>query len=383
MTRRIAVVSVARSDYGLYRPLLRALAAEPALEPALIVAAAHLTRRFGDTLAEIAADGFEVRARVDCTLAADDPASIARAMGLATFGFASAYETLRPDLLVVLGDRTEMHAAVTAAVPMLIPVAHIAGGAVTRGAIDDGLRHSMTKLSHLHFPETAEQGARIRRLGEADWRIRVTGSLSIDNAKRESLLDLAAFNACFGLGLEEAPVLVTFHPETRDAGRTGAHADALLAALAALPRPLLFTAPNADPAGLEIIGRIEAFVRARPGRAFAVPHLGTRGYLSAMALARLMAGNSSSGIIEAASFGLPVVDVGRRQEGRTAPANVLHCGHGTDEIAAALARADSAAFRAAARAVVNPYGDGAAAPRMVETLRSVDLGERLLVKEAF
>lgn len=383
MTRRIAVVSVARSDYGLYRPLLRAIAADPGLDLGLIVAAAHLTRRFGDTLAEIAADGFEIAARVDCALAADNRASVARTMGLAALGFATAYETARPDLLVALGDRAEMHAAVAAALPMLIPVAHIAGGAITRGAIDDALRHSMTKLSHLHFPETAEQGARIRRLGEADWRVHVTGSLSIDNAKGERLLDLPAFNARFGLALGAAPVLVTLHPETRDAGRAGERADALLDALDRLPHPLLFTYPNADADGLEIIGRLEAFARARPGRAFVAPHLGTRGYLSALAFARLMAGNSSSGIIEAASFGLPVVNVGRRQEGRSAPANVLHCDHGVEAISAALARADSAEFRAAARAVVNPYGDGGAAPRMVEVLRSVELGERLLVKETF
>jgi len=383
MSRRIAVVSVARSDYGLYRPLLRALAAESALEPLLIVGAAHLTRQSGDTLAEIAADGFTPAARVECTLAGDGPASTARAMGLATLNFATAYESLRPDLLVVLGDRYDMHAAVVAAVPMLIPVAHIAGGAITRGAIDDGLRHSMTKLSHLHFPETAAQGARLRRLGEAGWRVHVTGSLSVDNLAQLPLLDLAAFNRRFGTALAGAPVLVTFHPETRDPAGTAAHTEALLAALDRLPHPLLFTWPNADPAGQQIIECLEAFVHARPGRAWAVPHLGTQGYFSAMALARLMAGNSSSGVIEAASFGLPVVNVGRRQEGRFAPANVLHCGYGPDGIAAALARADSAAFRAEARTVVNPYGDGRAAPRMVEVLKTVELGETLLVKESF
>lgn len=382
-SRRIAVVSVARSDYGIYRPLLHAIADDPALELALVVAASHLTRQFGDTLGEILADGFEPAARVECAPASDSPGSVARAMGMATQGFASALEALRPDLLVVLGDRYDMHAAACAAVPLLIPLVHIAGGAVTRGAIDDAFRHSMTKFAHLHFCETAEQGARIGRMGEAAWRIHVTGSLAIDNLREVALYDLPAFNARFGTGLEAPPVLITVHPVTREPEGAAGRIDALLRALDGVPGPLLFTYPNADPAGRLIIDRIDAFAGARPGRAFVVPHLGTRGYFSAMALARCMVGNSSSGVMEAASFGLPVVDIGRRQEGRLAPDNVVRCGDRREEVEAALTRALSDGFRAAARQVVNPYGDGQAAPRMVRVLKSVALDRSLLVKENF
>ncbi|OAN49247.1 hypothetical protein A6A04_03790 [Paramagnetospirillum marisnigri] len=383
MSRHIAVVSVARSDYGIYRPLLRAITADPALELSLIVAATHLTHQFGDTLSEIIADGFTPAARVDCTLASDNPASIARSMGLATMNFATAYESLKPDLLVVLGDRYEMHAAACAAVPMLIPMAHIAGGAITRGAIDDSLRHSMTKLCHLHFPETAPQGQRLLDMGEAAWRVHVAGSLALDNVKQVKLLDMASFNARFGTAIETPPILVTFHPVTRDAERTADYAKALMDALETAPEPILFTYPNADTAGHVIIDLIEAFIADHPGHAFAVPHLGTQGYFSAMALAHSMVGNSSSGMTEAASFGLPVVNIGRRQEGRLAPPNVINCGHGRDEILAALSKTRIHEFRDTAQGVVNPYGDGKTAPRIVNVLRNVDLSENILMKEMF
>lgn len=381
--RRIAVVTVGRSDYGLLRPLLRRLSGRPDVRLDLIVAAAHWVGRYGDTAREIESDGFTAAARVDCTLAADTPASIARSMGLAALGFAQAYEQLSPHLTVVLGDRYEAHAAVTAAVPMLIPVAHIAGGAVTRGAIDDALRHSMSKLSHLHFPETAAQGERLGRLGEEAWRITVAGSLSVDNVLVVPRMDMAAFNARFGVALNAPPLLVTYHPATRQFHDVAKHADALLEALDGQPHPVLFTYPNSDTAGSQIIERIDAFVRAKPGRAWAVPHLGTAGYFSAMGFAAAMVGNSSSGVIEAASFGLPVVDIGHRQEGRDAPANVIRCGEGAEAIRAAVAQAGSSAFRAVAAAVRNPYGDGRAAERIADVLTAVPLDNRLLVKASF
>jgi len=381
--RRIAVVTVGRSDYGLLRPLLRQLSISPDCQLDLIVAAAHWVSRYGDTVREIEADGFAIATRVDCTLAADTPASIARSMGLAVLGFAQAYEQLSPDLIVVLGDRYEAHAAVTAAVPMLIPVAHIAGGAVTRGAIDDALRHSMSKLSHLHFPETAAQGERLGRLGEEVWRITAAGSLSIDNVLATPRMGIDSFNARFAISLPARPLLVTYHPATRHFQETGERADALLAALDGQPHPILFTYPNSDTAGSRIIERVDAFVRARPGQAWAVPHLGTEGYFSAMGFAVAMVGNSSSGIIEAASFGLPVVNIGRRQEGRDAPANVLHCGEDAAAIRAAVEEACSPTFRASAAAIRNPYGDGHAAERIAEVLTTIQFDEKLLVKAAF
>ncbi len=381
--RRIAVVSTARSDYGIYRPLLRAIQDDSALELQLIVAASHLDVRFGNTVTEIEDDGFVPAARVVCPLYGDGPASVSRTMGQAAMGFADAYDLLKPNLIVALGDRYEMHAAVSAAVPFLIPIAHIAGGAVTRGAIDDGFRHSMSKLSHLHFPETEEQKARLLRLGEEEWRIFAVGSLSIDSALAVKRWNLGEITSRYGLQLREAPLLVTLHPETRDFSHTAEHADALLNALAAQRVPIVFTYPGADTSGRVIIDRIEAFVHQHPESAFVVPHMGTQGYFSLMAQARALVGNSSSGIIEAASFNVPVVNVGRRQDGRLAPANVIHCKSKTEQISAAISLALSPSFRDSLNGLVNPYGHGGTAAHIVDVLRAIPLDNRLLVKGSF
>jgi UDP-hydrolysing UDP-N-acetyl-D-glucosamine 2-epimerase len=381
--RRIAIVTVARSDYGIYRPLLREIEADPDLELQLIASAGHLAPDQGNSLEEILGDGFRPVRLVDCALSSDRPGAMARAMGLATIGFVQAYETLAPDLLVVLGDRFEMHAATVAAVPLMIPIAHIAGGSVTRGALDDAFRHSITKLSHLHFTECEAHRARLEKLGESDWRIHVTGSLAIDNLANIELMSLAELNSRFGLALEQPPLLVTLHSVTREYAQTRAQTAALLAALERQPAPVVLTQPNVDPGGRLIAELFQSFVHEHPDRAFLVPHLGTRGYFSMMANALAMVGNSSSGIFESASFALPVVNVGRRQEGRRQPENVLQCDPESDAIADALATAVSPRFRESLTGMVNPYGDGHAAGRMIEVLRQVPLDQRLLVKEAF
>lgn len=383
-TRKIGVVTVARSDYGIYRPLLRRLDAAPDLTPQLVVAGMHLAPEFGDTRAEILADGFVPAAEVDFSLAGDRPGSLARAMGLGTIGFAQALETLRPDILVVLGDRFEMHAAAVAAQPFLIPVAHIAGGALTGGAIDDSFRHSMTKLASLHFPEIEIYGARIRQMGEPPNRIHVTGSLGLDNLAELDLLCLDTINERFGLALEaeKPPLLVTFHPVTREFENTEAHMEALLQALATADYPVVFTYPNADTKGRLVMAMIEAFVEAHP-RCHRVAHFGSQGYFSLMAHAAAMVGNSSSGIIEAASFRLPVVNVGSRQDGRFAPENVIHVGTTSADILAGIRRATDPAFRDGLEQLANPYGDGRAADRMVEVLRGLDLGNGSLIEKPF
>lgn len=382
--RRIGVVTVARSDYGIYRPLLRQIEQAPDLELALIVAGMHLVPEFGNTIEEIIADGFTPAARVDLSLGSDTPGGIARAMGLGTIGFAQTYEQLRPDILVVLGDRFEMHAAAVAAVPFLIPVAHIAGGALTGGAIDDAFRHSMTKLANLHFVETELYGERVRQMGEEAWRVHVTGSLGLDNLGQIELSSLDCLNRRFGLGLKEGghPLLVTFHPVTREFQATRRYVEGLLAALTELPYPVVFTYPNADTNGRLIIDMIEGFA-ARRSQTFCVPHFGTQGYYSLMAQVGAMVGNSSSGIIEAASFKLPVVNIGSRQEGRLAAGNVIHTGYAKDEILDGIRRACAPAFRHSLDTLINPYGDGMTAPRMIEALSTLDLFDPALIQKEF
>ena len=380
--RKIAVVTVGRSDYGVYRPLLRRLQSAPAFALQLIVAGAHLSPAFGRTRDEITADGFPIAAAIDASPISDTPADIARAMGHATAALAATYDTLRPDILVVLGDRLDMHAATVAAVPFLIPIAHIGGGAITGGAIDDSFRHSITKLANLHFVETDAHAQQLARMGEVSHRVHVTGALGLDNLTGFTADPIATLNEKFELGLEPgaAPLLVTFHPVTREFERTHEYMRELSAALAEFDQPIVFTYPNADTAGRTIIDAIDAFIGEHE-RARAVPHLGTHGYFSMMTHAAAMVGNSSSGIIEAASFRLPVVYIGDRQAGRLAPANVIHVEPTRDAIAAGIRRATDPRFRTGLASLVNPHGDGNAAERMVDVLAAIDVNDPALIRK--
>ncbi|HAZ07887.1 MAG TPA: UDP-N-acetylglucosamine 2-epimerase (hydrolyzing) [Elusimicrobia bacterium] len=364
--RKIAVVTVGRSDYGLLRPVLREIAATKGLRLRLIVAGAHLQRSQGLTVREILADGWQAAARVRVP-AADTPEGISRAMGAACAGFASAYARLDPDFIVVLGDRYEMHAAALAALPFTIPVAHLHGGELTHGAFDDSLRHSITKLSHLHFTANRAYARRVRQLGEDQRRIFVTGSPAIDNIRSTPLLSRPELEAELGLDLGRPTLLVTFHPTTlewRDAQRQTRE---LLAALDASGLQAVVTMPNADTGNAAIRRLLRAFAAGRR-EARLVESLGSRRYLSLMAYAAAMLGNSSSGLVEAPSLRLPVVNVGTRQGGRLRANNVIDCGYGRAEILRALRRALSPAFRASLRGMSSPYGDGRAAPRVARLL---------------
>jgi UDP-hydrolysing UDP-N-acetyl-D-glucosamine 2-epimerase len=371
--RRVAVVTVARSDYGIYRPLLRAIEDAPDLELALIVGGMHLSPEFGSTIGEITADGFPIAERVEMIVSSDSPGGMSRSMGLGAIGFAGAYERVRPDILVLLGDRSEMCVAALAATPFLIPTGHISGGSVTEGAIDDSFRHAITKLSHYHFVESEEAGRRVEQLGEAPERVFVVGALGLDSVLHLPRWSIEELNARFGLSLDGPPLLVTFHPVTREYEHTRAYTVALLEALAKVNDPMVFTYPNADTNGRIIIELIEAFAREH-ANATVVPSLGSQGYISMMAASRAIVGNSSSGIIEAAAFELPVVNIGNRQRGRTAPVNVIHCGHSADEITGAVRRATSAEFRDSLKGMDNLYGRGTAAAAITAQLRTCDVG---------
>lgn len=377
--RKIAAVTVGRSDYGLSRPILRRLAADPAITLQLLVSGAHFDPLSGNTFTEIEADGITITERLPLANPDARPQSVAASMGAAVAAFAEAYAKHQPDLLLVIGDRFEMHSAALAALPMRMPVAHVHGGELTFGAIDDALRHSMTKLSHLHFAATEEYAARIRQMGEEPWRVTVSGAPGLDNLADIELAPLADFAARHQFPLTQPPVLVTFHPVTLEHDRTEWHIAELLAALADLDAPILFTLPNVDTGHQAIVRALREFVASR-ANAFLVANLGTRDYFSAMSWSLAMVGNSSSGIIEAASFTLPVVNIGHRQEGRTRAANVIDCEHDRAAIAATVRRAVDPAFRASIAGLKNPYGDGHAADRIVPRLRDVELGPRLLTK---
>lgn len=377
--RTIGVVTTSRADYGIYLPVLRRIESTPGLQLRLIVSGSHLSQGFGLTSRAIEEDGFEIADRVEVMLSSDSQEATAKSMALGLLGFGQVFARSRPDILLALGDRFEMHAAVLAALPFRIPVAHIHGGELTFGAFDDALRHSMTKLSHLHFVSTAEHGRRVIQLGEEPWRVTVSGAPSLDNLRSVTLLTRTEVEEKTGLRLGERFLLVTFHPATLDAGDSAEQMRALLSAVENTGLPTVVTMPNADPGGEAV--RVAIRERAeRNHQIQIVESLGTVAYFSLMAQASAMAGNSSSGLVEAASFGLPVVNVGARQAGRTSGRNVIHVAATTEEISRGIQQALDGAFREMLGGMTNPYGDGRAAERIVDRLGRVELGPSLLLK---
>ena len=372
------MVTVARSDYSIYRSVLREIESDPALSLRLIVAGAHLSDEFGDTLTPIRDDGFEIAERVEMLRASDSSGGVARSMGTGIRAFADVFEARPPDILLVLGDRFEMHAAALAALPFKIPVAHIHGGELTEGAIDDALRHSMTKLSHLHFVATEEYASRVRQLGEEPWRVIVSGAPALDGIAETRLWTREEIISRLGSVFEQSPLLVTYHPVTLEHDDTQRQVEQLFHALDRFDVPIVFTAPNADTGGRAIRVRIDEFVRSRPLTVL-VENLGALGYFSLMAYARAMVGNSSSGIIEAPSFGLPVVNIGTRQKGRIRAPNVLDVAVDSEAIQSGIRFALSSQFRESLRGLPNPYGSGGAARIIVENLKRLS-SERLIPK---
>lgn len=378
--RRVAVVTTSRADYGLLRPVMCAIASASDLELLPIVAGMHLVPELGHTHRAVAQDGFVAAETVEMLLASDTPRGVAKSIGVGVLAFADAWARLRPDLIVVLGDRFEVLAAAVAALPLTIPVAHLHGGEVTRGAIDEQTRHALTKLSHLHFVAAEPFRRRLLQMGEEPWRVTVSGAPGLDELLQHADLSQEELGASLDLDLDVPTLLVTFHPATLEPGAGVAQAQALAAALAQSGAPCVVTAPNADAGGRAVGDVLRAFVAADPAHRRYVESLGSRRYASLMRHAAAMVGNSSSGLIEAPSFALPAVNVGSRQDGRLRGANVIDTPPTTPSIAAAIARALAPDLRATLATLPNPYGDGHAAPRIVEVLRTAELGPALVCK---
>jgi UDP-hydrolysing UDP-N-acetyl-D-glucosamine 2-epimerase len=378
--KRIAVVTSSRADYGYLLPIIRELSNAPEFDLKLIVSGSHLSPAHGSTVRDIEEDGFGIAERVELLTDSDSASAIARAIGIGVMGFAEAYTRLAPDLLLLLGDRFEMFAAAAAMLPFAKPIAHIAGGESSEGAIDEAIRHSLTKMSHLHFVQTSQYRDRVVQMGEEPWRVTVTGSPSLDNLREFSPMTERELSERVGLSLDCPPLLVTFHPVTLEYSTAREQIGELLAAVEASGHPVVFTAPNADTNGQEIRGAIESFVERHAASASLVVNLGTRGYFSLMQKALLMLGNSSSGIIEAASFSLPVVNVGDRQRGRIHGANVIDVPCVRDAILTAMRAAAASSFRDRIRGMQNPYGEGNAAKAIVDVLRRTPFDRSLLLK---
>jgi UDP-N-acetylglucosamine 2-epimerase (non-hydrolysing)/GDP/UDP-N,N'-diacetylbacillosamine 2-epimerase (hydrolysing) len=376
--RRIGVVTTSRADYShLYWPL-RELARYPGVELGLFTLGAHLAPEFGSTIREIERDGFPILARIECLLNSDTDTGMAKTIGIAILGLADALTSWRPDLLLLIADRYEMLAPASVAVALRIPIAHIEGGEISQGAIDDQVRNALTKLAHIHFTSTPTARLRVIAMGEEPWRVHHAGAPSLDHLRRSTLLSRQALEAKLGLTLAPPTLLAAWHPVTilRD---TNAEADALYNALAQTSGQLLFVYPNADAGSFALIERAKVLASTRL-RTHIFVNLDAVTYWSLLGNVDAMAGNSSSGIMEAASFALPTVNVGIRQQGRERAHNVIDAPAETSAILAAIQRALNPEFRESLCGMDNPYGDGTAATTIVRVLTTVPL-DGLLIKQ--
>jgi UDP-hydrolysing UDP-N-acetyl-D-glucosamine 2-epimerase len=378
---KICVFTGARSEYGLLSPLIRALHQEKMFSVQLLVTGMHLSPEFGLTYKEIEKDGFPITEKVEMLLSSDTDSGIAKSTGLGIVGFADALNRMAPDAVLLLGDRFETFAMASAAYLMKIPVIHLHGGETTEGATDEGMRHAITKMAYLHFTSTEAYRKRVIQLGEDPKRVFNVGAIGLDNIRSLQLLKKAALEKELGISLTNPFAIVTFHPVTLEHSTADSQFDALAKALLAQKNlHIVFTYPNADASGRVIISRIRDFVQANADRAVAFPSLGVIKYLSAVKLADLVIGNSSSAIIEVPSLHKPVINIGDRQKGRVRAENVIDVEPVAEEISKAIRKALSDSFRKQCARIGNPYGDGRTARRIIgilkKALRDIDLKKK-------
>ena len=380
MKRTIAVVTSSRADYShLYWPL-QDLARHPDVDLKLIVLGAHLSPQFGETVREIERDGFAIAARLECLLSSDKDVGMAKTLGLAVLSLADVLGQMRPDLLLLIADRYEMLAPAAVALTLRLPVAHIEGGEISEGAIDDAVRNAITKMSHIHFTSTEGARARVVAMGEEPWRVHRAGAPSLDHLRRSQLRDALELQTQLKIDFTQPTVVVAYHPVTilRD---TTQEADSLFAALGRVDAQIVFCYPNADAGSHSLMERTRAFLSTRENARVFV-NLDAVTYWSLLRQAAALVGNSSSGIMEAASFAVPVVNVGFRQKGRERARNVIDVPAQPEAIVAGIHQAMSPEFRQSLAGMTNPYGEGHAAETIVRVLTTVDLNEQLLVKRA-
>lgn len=372
MKRLVAVFTGTRAEYGLLYWLMKDIQASERLELRVIVSGMHLSPEFGETWKQIEADGFPIDAKIEMLLSSDTAVGVVKSVGLGTIGYADALDRIRPDVLVVLGDRFEALAIVQAALIMRIPVAHLHGGEITEGAYDDAIRHAITKMASLHFTAAEPYRQRVIQMGEAPETVFNVGAVGLDHLLRNSLMSLSDLSASLNFELREPYFLATYHPVTLAEESPEASFRAMLAALDRFPdHKLIVTYPNADNGGRAIIPIIEQYASEHRDRVLCIPSLGFQRYMAALSRASVMIGNSSSGIIEAPAFSVPTVNIGARQLGRLAADSVIHCAPNEDAIAEAINLALSPDFRRRIGSVHNPYGQGNAASQIVRVIEQL------------
>jgi GDP/UDP-N,N'-diacetylbacillosamine 2-epimerase (hydrolysing) len=379
MTRKICVITGTRAEYGLLRWVMQGIKDDHELTLQVIVTGMHLSPEFGLTYREIEQDGFQIDRKVEMLISSDSSIGIAKSMGLSMIGFADVLGELKPDLIVVLGDRFEIFSAVSAAMVARIPIAHIHGGEATEGLIDEAIRHSITKMSHIHFVAAEEYQQRVIQLGEQPERVYLVGGLGIDNIKRLKLLERKMLESSLDFELGEKNLLITFHPVTLEVSTATKQMSELLKALSKLKDThLIFTLPNADADGRELIRMVENFV-SHHSNSRAYKSLGQLRYLSCVLHVDGVVGNSSSGLLEVPSFKKGTVNIGDRQRGRLQATSVINCDPTNISITAALKKIYDVNFQNSLEHVSNPYGEGGASDKIIATVKSVML-ENVLKK---
>lgn len=373
---KVAVFTGTRAEYGLLYWLLRDIKTDQQLQLQLLVSGMHLSPEFGETYHQIEKDGFEIDEKIEILLSSDTAVGTAKSMGLAVLGFADALARLKPQVLVILGDRFEALAVAQTAMIMRIPVIHLHGGEITEGAYDDAIRHAITKLSYLHGTSTEEYRQRVIQLGESPERVRNIGAIGLDHLKRAKFLSVNELADSLDFDLKKPYFLVTYHPVTLGAEAPEESFQALLDALDKYPDyQVVLTYPNADDGGRRIIPMLEKYAAANVTRVLAIPSLGQVRYLSAVKHAAAVIGNSSSGIIEVPAFHVPTVNIGLRQKGRLAASSVVHCSATVSEIDSAIQRVLSAEFTKTIQNVVNPYGQGDSSKQVIEMIKSLTFNQ--------
>jgi len=372
--RKICVYTSSRADYGLLHGVIKEIQATETLQLQILISGMHLSPEFGMTIQEIRADGFEPDETVEMLLSGDTPAAICKSMGLAMIGYGEALQRLKPDMMLLLGDRFETFCMAAAAQVCRVPLAHIHGGETTEGAIDEAFRHSITKMSHMHFVSCEAYRQRIIQLGEAPDRVFNVGALGIENIRRTPLMGRSELAAAIGFNLEKPYFLVTFHPVTLEKDTSEGQFQSLLDALDAFPEfNVIFTKTNADTDGRVINSLIDDYAGRHPDRCLAVTSLGMRRYLSAMKFCAGVIGNSSSGIVEAPTFKIPTVNIGDRQKGRIQATSILNCSPDDGTIRQAIEHALSPAFQESLATVTNPYDRAGTCSTIVKLFEKTDI----------
>jgi len=379
--KKVFVITGTRAEYGLLRWVIDGIANSRLLELQLCATGMHLSPEFGLTYREIEKDGYQIDSKVEMLLSADTPSGITKSMGLSLIGFADEFKRLKPDLILILGDRYEIMCAAIAATIARTPIAHLHGGEATEGCIDEAIRHSITKMSHLHFVAAEEYSRRVIQLGEHTNRVFCVGGTGVDNIHKLDLLSKQELENSLDFELGGKSILVTFHPVTLESNTSGDQMRELLASLSEFTdHKIIFTMPNADTDGREILKLIESFCLDNHNcRAYT--SLGQLRYLSCLKYVDVVVGNSSSGLLEVPSFKIPTVNIGDRQKGRLKAGCVIDCSPIKNQIISAIKRAVSLDFKESCKVIKNPYGEGGASQKIIQTIESIALED--IIKKSF